>query len=39
MITMESSFIFKVELILLTKIGMLLMIEKGIRDGICHAIY
>ena len=39
MITMESSSIFKVELILLTKIGMLLMIEKGIRGGICHAIY
>ena len=28
----------EVKLDLLTEIGMLLMIEKGIRVGICHAI-
>ena len=28
-----------VELELLTNVGMLLMTEKGIRGGICHAIY
>ena len=29
----------KVKLDLLTDIGMLLMVEKGIRGGICHSIY
>ena len=29
----------KVKLDLLTDIDMLLMIEKGIRQGICHSIY
>ena len=29
----------KVELELLTDVNTLLMVEKGIRDGICHAIY
>ena len=29
----------KVKLDLLTDIGMLLMIEKGIRGRICHSIY
>ena len=29
----------KVKLDLLTDITMLLMIEKGIRGGICHSIY
>ena len=29
----------KVKLELLTDVGMLLMVEKGIRGGICHAIY
>ena len=29
----------KVKLDLLTDINMLFMVEKGIRDGICHAIY
>ena len=29
----------KVELDLLTDIDMLLMVEKGIRGGICHSIY
>ena len=29
----------KVELELLTNINMLLMVEKGIRDGICQSIY
>ena len=28
-----------VELELITNVDMLLMIEKGIRDGICHAIH
>ena len=30
---------FKVKLDLLTDIDMLLMLEKGIRGGICHSIY
>ena len=29
----------KVKLDLLTDIGMLSMVEKGIRGGICHSIY
>ena len=29
----------EVKLELLTDVGMLLMVEKGIRGGICHAIY
>ena len=29
----------KVKLDLLTNIDMLLMVEKGIRGGICHSIY
>ena len=29
----------KVKLDLLTDIDMLLMVEKGIRGGICHSIY
>ena len=29
----------KVKLDLLTDIDMLLMVEKGIREGICHSIY
>ena len=29
----------KVKLDLLTDINMLLMVEKGIRGGICHSIY
>ena len=29
----------EVKLALLTKIDMLLMVEKGIRGGMCHAIY
>ena len=29
----------KVKLDLLTDIDMLLMVEKGIRSGICHSIY
>ena len=29
----------KVKLYLLTDVGMLLMVEKGIRRGMCHAIY
>ena len=29
----------KVKLDLLTNIDVLLMVEKGIRDGICHAIH
>ena len=29
----------KVKLELLTDAGMLLMVEKGIREGICHEIY
>ena len=29
----------KVELELLTNVSMLLMVEKGIRGGICHAIH
>ena len=29
----------KVKLGLLTDIDMLLMVEKGIRNGICHAIH
>ena len=29
----------KVKLDILTNIEMLLMIEKGIRGGICHAVY
>ena len=29
----------KVKLDLLTEIDMLLMVEKGIRGGICHSIY
>ena len=37
---MASSFKeTKVKLHLLTDIGMLLMVEKGIRGGICHSIY
>ena len=29
----------KVKLDLFTDINMLVMLEKGIRDGLCHAIY
>ena len=29
----------RVELELVTYIGMLLIVEKGIRDGICHSIH
>ena len=29
----------KVKLDLLTDIGISLMVEKGIREGICHSIY
>ena len=29
----------KVKIDLLTNINMFLMVEKGIRDGICHAIH
>ena len=29
----------KVKLDLLTDIDMLLMVEKGVREGICHSIY
>ena len=29
----------KVKLVLLTDINILLMVEKGIRGGICHSIY
>ena len=37
---MESSFKkTKVKLSLLTDIDMLLMVEKGIKVGICHAIH
>ena len=37
---MTSSFKkAKVKLALLTDINMLLMVEKGIRGGICHSIY
>ena len=37
---MTSSFKkTKVKLDLLTDIDMLLMVEKGIRGGICHSIY
>ena len=37
---MTSSFKkAKVKLALLTDINMLLMVEKGIRVGICHSIY
>ena len=39
-ISMASSFKeIKVKLDLLTDIDMLLMVEKGIRGGICHSIY
>ena len=36
---MASLFKKKVELELITNVEMLLMIEKGIRGGMCHAIY
>ena len=37
---MEAAFKkTKVKLDLLTDINMLLMVEKGIRGGICHSIY
>ena len=39
-ISMESSFKkTKLKLDLLTDINMLLMVEKGLRGGICHFIY
>ena len=39
-ISMESTLKeAKVKLDLLTNIDMLLMVEKGIRGGICHSIY
>ena len=38
MTTRTQKELVKVTLDLLTDIGMLLMVEKGIRSGICHAI-
>ena len=39
MITILKVIHYLVKLELLTDIDMLLMIPKGIREGICHAIY
>ena len=37
-ISMASSF-KKVKLVILTDISMLLMVQNGVRGGICHLIY